>query len=657
MDNVNKKINQLIVDKKKQDIDLKGYKEKLDNLIGVFNNRINNIDEKFKEYCNICFTNYDNKSNDRYNAIEEKMNSLRMENIKHSSELIEKTNELKLDWDKIQSIKAEIYEKFNYEISKFESHNNNLIKVFDSQKQEFSLIKSRFTELSDFIKDVRFRNNLTNMNNNNNNKNDKDLKNNKSYSNLTAFQKKVKFTSMSRRIDFKLKQKLDESFKSQKELNNIDNNKIKITTQYSPAKTEFNNSLYSNKEEEKDKDNKDNKDNEKTNKNYLINKPIELKNISSPLKNYFNSNKEYKGHFKGNKNLSIHSSINKAENNNEIKKNKSEINKESEEEILGEDERIKSIINKKNIKSAKIKEIEKIESTISDIDKEKLSTKILPKLNESVKTKNNKNNKFNKNIRTSPKKNKKYEPYKIRIFLNDDKKNINTIENTKQNNLLSLNYKKENNDNINNKIYKTESQNSSPKREEDNNLDKSDFSNNYKDKIDINRDKKNQNEKNNLIFLTNPSIKEISKNNNINMNTLDSNNHININSEEDNNMNLDFDLLNKKITTINNRMNELFLNSDQKMDKLHQYVKKVFDHLSGIFYFKDLYNQKFSFDFSPKTLMIGSDFGSTYRLKPKTKIIIKKRDKLFSPQNGKKTETFKSLVDKIEPYLIKKFKE
>ena len=65
----------------------------------------------------------------------------------------------------------------------------------------------------------------------------------------------------------------------------------------------------------------------------------------------------------------------------EIKTNNSDIKKESDEDIPGEDEKIRSIINKKNsIQSAKMKEIEKKGSTISDIDKEKLSPKILPKL-------------------------------------------------------------------------------------------------------------------------------------------------------------------------------------------------------------------------------------------------------------------------------------
>ena len=93
--------------------------------------------------------------------------------------------------------------------------------------------------------------------------------------------------------------------------------------------------------------------------------------------------------------------------------------------------------------------------------------------------------------------------------------------------------------------------------------------------------------------------------------------------------------------------------------RFYQYVKTVFDHLSGVFFFKNLYNQKFSFDFSPKTLMTQTDFSSGFpSLKNnKTKIILKGNNKYFTPINRKKPETYKTIVNRIEPYLIKKFKE
>ena len=146
------------------------------------------------------------------------MNNLRMENVKYSSELIERSNELKMDWDKIQDIRKEIYDKLDVELSKFTKLNHDLLRTFESQKSEFTLIKRRFTELSDFIKDVRFRNNITTYNNNNNNKVTNNNANNHTNSNtnnnntnsfaqLSNFQKKVKFNKMSKRINFKRKQK------------------------------------------------------------------------------------------------------------------------------------------------------------------------------------------------------------------------------------------------------------------------------------------------------------------------------------------------------------------------------------------------------------------------------------------------------------------
>ena len=185
--------------------------------------------------------------------------------------------------------------------------------------------------------------------------------------------------------------------------------------------------------------------------------------------------------------------------------------------------------------------------------------------------------------------------------------------------------------------------------------DKSDFSNNYKQQKEK---KENLIAQDKFSFLTNPNIKETSKINNINTPVNNNNLNYNININEEN-TNLDFSILNKKIIKTNNRLTELYMNSEIKMNKIYQYVKKVFDHFSGIFYFKELYNQKFNFDFSPKNLITKTDFTATLPVQRenKTKIFFKKTNKYFSPQNTKKQETYKKLVDKIEPYLIKKFKE
>ena len=102
--------------------------------------------------------------------------------------------------------------------------------------------------------------------------------------------------------------------------------------------------------------------------------------------------------------------------------------------------------------------------------------------------------------------------------------------------------------------------------------------------------------------------KEISKNENIVINNkIDDDIDIN---EENMNLNLNINILNEKIIKINNRLNELYKNSDIKINKVYLYVKKVFDHFSGIFFFKEIYNQKFNFDLTSKSLM--TDFSSIF---------------------------------------------
>ena len=710
IENVNKKINELVIDKKKQGMDLKSYKEKLESLIGQFNMRINGVEEKFKEYCNICFNNYEKNSNDRFNAMEDKINGLRMENVKYSSELIERSKELNMDWDKIQNIQTEIYNKLDSELIKYTKFNNDLLKTFESQKSEFSLLKKRFTELSDFIKDVRFRNNLTNLNNNNNNnfnninttnKNDNNNKNNNNandFSRLTNFQKKVRFNQMSKRINFKLKQKLDDSFKvhkSNKERNVFTDVKEKKdnSLHYSPAKTEyhFNNNDNDDEDEDsilsdsqKDADNKlDIKDlkkelikesnkelNEDKNNDYVVNKPMDLGKVGSTLKNYFNANKGYRGSIRNsNKALTIHTDIKhttdknliieKEMNNSPKKKNKSLINKESENELSGEEEKIKSIINKKNdIKSAKmlLKTKNDKSNNNSDLDGVKLNLKNVSRINESPNEKKSKKNIISKSIKIPSVKKSSKGKNKNTGFVNIPK----IIEKKNNKNLLTINTKKidEINKENNNRNIKSLTKNNSQIKIDTINSDKSDFSNNFKE----NEDKKKIIAQDKFSFLTN--INETSKNDNliIDMNTIDSNNNpINFNNIKigEENMNLDFGILNKKIIKTNNRLTELYIDSEQKINKIYQYVKTVFDHLSGIFFFKDLYNQKFSFDFSPKSLMTQNNFSSNFPVKRgnKTKIFLKGKNKFFSPLNLKKHETYKTLVNRIEPYLIKKFKE
>ena len=186
---------------------------------------------------------------------------------------------------------------------------------------------------------------------------------------------------------------------------------INTINQYEEDMTEFhfnddnedNDDLYSNisdiKKEEKEANIKiiNNNKEKENNKNYIINKPLEMGKVQSTLKNYFNSNKGYKGTIQNSHKLLPVQPIIQLKNVNEQDysdknsnlgktKNKSVINKESDNEFSGEEEKIKSIINQKNKnKSAKMKEIAKKDNTTtqSDLEEVKFSSKNLNNIKDS----------------------------------------------------------------------------------------------------------------------------------------------------------------------------------------------------------------------------------------------------------------------------------
>ena len=178
----------------------------METIIATFNKQIKNIEPHFIEHCNNGFKNYEKICNDRYKMLEDAMNNMRIENGKYSYDLIKKTNELKINWEKIQKIQDDIYKRLNEELIKHVYTNNKLCKIFNSQRDEFKLLKSRFTELSEFIKDIRFRNNINNI------------------QIETEFEKKVKFKNMSKRINFNLKQEIDNNEKQDYSIEKINNN-------------------------------------------------------------------------------------------------------------------------------------------------------------------------------------------------------------------------------------------------------------------------------------------------------------------------------------------------------------------------------------------------------------------------------------------------
>ena len=311
---LDKKINELIIYKEKNIIDIKKYKEKMDNIIGQIQLRTQNNESKYFEFCYEKINEAKKEIMDKFSLLDESINNIKIENGKYSFDLIKKSEDLQNQINTFKNIEQDINTKLKEQSEKYQNYNNDLVKLFESQSDEFKLIKSRFTELSEFIKDVRFMRNLNNFKGKGVNQNNE--------INSVSFLKDSRL--LSKRINFDKPQKYNK------------NEEIKY--EYNKTENDFNKK---NEDEEKNKNNKN---------NIKYNIKQNILNVNSNINNSNNNIKlkEIKSPKKLINNLVINTStINSG--NSSIKKNKDLNNtlisfkKENILDIIDE-----PIINKKN---------------------------------------------------------------------------------------------------------------------------------------------------------------------------------------------------------------------------------------------------------------------------------------------------------------------
>ena len=148
--------------KEKNIMDFKVYKEKVDTIAKTFNNLLKNNNESQIKYINNLNQKNISDFKNMLDITNEKIAEVRITNSKYAVELVNKTKDMKDQIQSIDKIKNEILEEYEKKIGNFESNANNLKNEFSKFKNEYNIIRKKFLELADFIKDVRFKKNLGN---------------------------------------------------------------------------------------------------------------------------------------------------------------------------------------------------------------------------------------------------------------------------------------------------------------------------------------------------------------------------------------------------------------------------------------------------------------------------------------------------------------
>ena len=157
-------VSSLVTYKDKMDLDLKQYKDKLESLIFQFTQSLNQFSTQQITYCNDIKRETFLHVDERIKDVNENIEKVRIENGNEAVKLRQKGDELKQETEKVITFKKEITDKFEEEVSNFKGNSEELTKAFERYKKEFNKIRSRFSDLVEFIKDVRFRRNLVDFN-------------------------------------------------------------------------------------------------------------------------------------------------------------------------------------------------------------------------------------------------------------------------------------------------------------------------------------------------------------------------------------------------------------------------------------------------------------------------------------------------------------
>ena len=160
MDYILFQIADLITFKDKSTLDLVPYKKKIDDSLEYIKLQVNHIINSSNEFTIKRVNDSEQKFKSLMQLYDDRLQDARVENAHYAVGLEKKSEELSGLIKNIYEVKADIYKKLKDEISNVKGEQKSLLHLFTSYKKEFNSIKGKFIQLSEFIRDVRFRVNI-----------------------------------------------------------------------------------------------------------------------------------------------------------------------------------------------------------------------------------------------------------------------------------------------------------------------------------------------------------------------------------------------------------------------------------------------------------------------------------------------------------------
>jgi hypothetical protein len=145
--------------KEKQTTDFHQYKSKLEGMINSINTQIEQSEKGSKNFTTKMLETTEVNMRNEIDMLNKRLSDMRLENHKYAFDLQKKSSELNVEHEKILTIKQDILNSLDNTVIKMDNMHKDTVKEFEDYKTDFRKIQNKFVELSEFIKDIRFKKN------------------------------------------------------------------------------------------------------------------------------------------------------------------------------------------------------------------------------------------------------------------------------------------------------------------------------------------------------------------------------------------------------------------------------------------------------------------------------------------------------------------
>ena len=143
IENLNKRLNDSIKLKDQQVLDLKKYKEKMDSTLSTNKNQFALLENKLNSKNELQIKDLEKRYNERINILEERINSMRIENGKYSYDLLTKCNDLNDKCDKIDSLLKSSLDEYNQEFAQYKNTFNDMNEKLNNFEGQYKIFEER----------------------------------------------------------------------------------------------------------------------------------------------------------------------------------------------------------------------------------------------------------------------------------------------------------------------------------------------------------------------------------------------------------------------------------------------------------------------------------------------------------------------------------